>query len=767
MDYKKRPGNKITTIGDLLNKNIKPTISIITPFYNGGETLLETANSVISQTYPFFEWIIVNDGSPDKESVKKLENVSKIDSRIKVYHKENGGPSDTRDFGIKKAYKNTKYIFFLDCDDIMENTMLEVLYWTLETHKDASFAYTTMVNFGDREFIWEQYLTVEKEKRDNLICISTMIRKEDLLSVGCFEIKEKAMYEDWNLWLKLLAAGKKPIRVNAPIFWYRINSTGEFQRAKQNNDKAMALINGTASTIKKDVEIIQYPRINKKYEIKDLKNMLLPEYKCNKKKILFILPWTVLGGADLFNLELVKGLDKEKFDPIVITTLPSTNDLRNEFTNIVSEFYDLTTFLDTSDYLNFVDYIIDSRKVDTIYVSNSKIGYYMLPFIKNKYNNIKVVDYIHSIDPKDLQGGFGRCSKDVDDYIDKTYCCNNFTKKELKERFNKENVETLYIGTDEKRFDKTKFNKEELKQKYNIPSNKKIITFIARLSEEKRPELFVKISKKLLETRNDVHFVIAGDGNLYKKVRSSINKNFTMLGSINTPEEIYAISDITVNCSSLEGLALTSYESLAMEVPVVSTSVGGQRELIDDTVGGIVEFNQKNEEKEIKDYVDKINYVLNNLEKLSKNCREKILEGFTLNHIIIQFNKIFDNLEQRKNIIKNDNKLIFELALDSTKEEHINNVKYYYKTKFDLDYDNIKDNKIELTLKQRIKNKCYRICSKYNCVKEAKNILNLIYQTYKITFGFLKNILYFFKYLILSIYSCFIILIKILGDKHE
>lgn len=767
MDYKKRPGKKITTIGDLLNKNIKPTISIITPFYNGGETLLETANSVISQTYPFFEWIIVNDGSPDKESVKKLENVAKIDNRIKVYHKENGGPSDTRDFGIKKASKDTKYIFFLDCDDIMENTMLEVLYWTLETHKDASFAYTTMVNFGDREFIWEQYLTVEKEKRDNLICISTMIRKEDLLSVGCFEIKEKAMYEDWNLWLKLLAAGKKPIRVNAPIFWYRINSTGEFQRAKQNNDKAMALINGTASTIKKDVEIIQFPRINKKYEIKDLKNMTLPEYKFNKKKILFILPWTVLGGADLFNLELIKGLDKEKFDPIVITTLPSPNDLRNEFTNVVSEYYDLTTFLDTSDYLNFVDYIIDSRKVDSIYVSNSKIGYYMLPFIKNKYNNIKVVDYIHSIDPKDLQGGFGRCSKDVDDYIDKTYCCNNFTKKELKERFNKENVETLYIGTDEKKFDKTKFNKEELKQKYNIPSNKKIITFIARLSEEKRPELFVKISKKLLETRNDVHFVIAGDGNLYKKVRSSINKNFTMLGSINTPEEIYAISDITVNCSSLEGLALTSYESLAMEVPVVSTSVGGQRELIDDTVGGIVEFNPKNEEKEIKDYVDKINYVLNNLEKLSKNCRKKILEGFTLNHIITQFNKIFDNLEQRKNIVKSDNKLIFELALDGTKDEHINNVKYYYKTKFDLDFDNIKDNKIELTLKQIIKNKCYRICTKYNCVKEAKNILNLMYQTYKITFGLLKNIIYFIKFLILSIYSCFVILIKILKNEEK
>lgn len=766
MDYNKRPGKKITLLGEVLNSE-KPTISIITPFYNGGSTLAETANSVLSQTYPFFEWIIVNDGSPDKESVKELEKVAKLDNRIKVYHKENGGPSDTRDFGIKKASKDTKYIFFLDCDDIMENTMLEVLYWTLETHKDASFAYTTMVNFGDQEYIWEQYLTVEREKKDNVICISSMIRKEDLLSVGCFGIKEKAMYEDWNLWLKLLAAGKKPIRVNAPIFWYRINSTGEFQRAKQNNEKAMALINGTAETIKNKVDIIQYPRINKKYETKDLKNMILPEYKSDKKKILFIFPWTVLGGADLFNYDLINGLDKTKFDPIVITTLPSTNDLRNEFMNIVSEYYDLSTFLDTSDYLDFMDYIVKSRKVDTIYVSNSKVGYYMLPYLKNNNKTLKIVDYIHSIDPKDLQGGFGRCSKDVDNFIDKTYCCNNYTKKELIEKFNKTNVETLYIGTDEKRFDKTKFDKEKLKRKYNIPTNKKIITFIARLSEEKRPELFVKIAKKVLTTREDVHFIIAGDGLLYQRVKSMINKNFTILGSITVPEEIYAISDITVNCSSLEGLALTSYESLSMSVPVVSTSVGGQTELIDDTVGGIVEYNPKNQTEEINNYSQKINYVLDNLDSLSKNCRKKITDGFTLNHIIAKFNKIFDELKTSKKDSTNIDKLIFELALDSTKEEHINNVKGYYKIKFGLELDNIKDDTLEINLKQKIKNKCYGICIKYNCVKEAKNILNLMYQTYKLTFGLIKNIIYFIKFFILSIYSAFIILIKILGGKNE
>ena len=232
MDYSKRPGKKIESIG-ILKRDEKPTISVITPFYNGGATIEETANGLLSQTYPFFEWIIVDDGSKEKKSLKKLDEIANLDKRIKVYHKENGGPAVARDYGIGKASKETKYIFFLDCDDIPEKTMLECLYWTLETHPEASFAYTTMVNFGDREFIWDQYLTAEREKKENVICISSLIKKEDLLEVNGFDMKGKALYEDWNLWLKLLAKGKIPIKVNAPIFWYRNNNTGEFSREKK------------------------------------------------------------------------------------------------------------------------------------------------------------------------------------------------------------------------------------------------------------------------------------------------------------------------------------------------------------------------------------------------------------------------------------------------------------------------------------------------------------------------------------------------------
>ena len=746
MDYSKRPGDKIEEIGELVKKS-KPTISIVTPFYNGGKTLIETANGLFSQTYPYFEWIIVDDGSKDKESLKKLAELEKMDDRIRVFHKENGGPSMARDFGIEKASKDTKYVFFLDCDDIPDKTMVECLYWTLETHPDASFAYTTMVNFGDREFIWERYLTVEQQVIENLICIASMVRKEDLLEVGCFGIKEKAMYEDWNLWLKLLAKGKKPIRVDAPIFWYRTSSTGELSRAKKNNTNAMRYVNETAATIKKDVEIIQFPHECNKYAtVKTYKDMVLPEYKkSKKKKILFLLTWMVVGGADLFNLELIKRLDKEKYEAIVLTTLPNDNPLRQQFEEAATELYDMSTFLETVDYINFTDYMISSRKVDAVIVSNTQYGYYMVPYLKGKYPQIPFIDYIHSIDLKDPREGFARCSMDVDKYLTGTYCCNNFTKSQLVNNYNKKTAETLYIGTDEKRYDPKKFNKNNLKEKYQLPVDKKIITFIARLSEEKRPEMFVEICKELLKVRNDVFFVIAGDGPLMNNVASVVDENFKLLGMVKETEEVYAISDVTVNCSTLEGLALTSYESLSMGVPVVSTDVGGQTELINDKVGGIVHCNidatPEVHNKEVEEYVNEIDRVLNNLKEIKKNCRKRIEDGFTLDLMVKKFEKIItESIKKEENTKPIDNGYIdYNFAVETMNDAYYYYCKAYIESKFGINYEGKdkvkkKSNWSERRMKISIMlNRCY-------AKEDAKVILD-----------FLRAIKRMFKELICSI----------------
>lgn len=767
MDYSKKPGDKIEKIGEIVNCKEKKTISIITPFYNGGKTLMETANSVFSQTYPYFEWIIVDDGSKDKESLKKLSELEKMDERIRVFHKENGGPSVARDFGISQTAKETKYIFFIDCDDIIDKTMLECLYCALETHKEASFAYTTMVNFGDREFLWEQYFSTEREKVENVVCISSMVRKTDLIEVGCFGIKEKAMYEDWNLWLKLLEKGKKPLRINAPLFWYRISNSGEFSRAQKNNKNAMKYVNETAKKITEDVEAIQFPREGNRFaKVNSYDDMILPNYKQNRKtNILFIFPWMVVGGADYFNLDLLKRLDKEKYESTILTTLPSTNDIRQEFEEYAT-IYDMASFLERNDYLNFTDYIIKSRNIDVVFISNTLYGYYMVPYLKRKYPHIAFIDYIHSIDSKDPRHGFGRATQDVNKYLTATYCCNNFTKHQLETNFNKKNVETVYIGTDHKKFDPRKNDKKQMKIEYNLPTDKYIISFIARLSEEKRPEMFIDIGKELLRRRNDVYFVIGGDGPLMKDVESKVNSNFRLLGRVHENEKFYAFSDITVNCSSLEGLALTSYESVSMGVPVVSTDVGGQTELIDETVGEIVHYNPNptNEiyKKEVIEYADKIEKVIANLEELSKNCRKKIETSFSLD---LMAEKITNGIqkaikkEKKCKSFEDNSPLEYELAIEALHHDYFLYCKFYIENKFGIEYEENETKKKGNKLKRRIKSYFYR----KNSIKESKKIYDALRSLYMS----IRSFLYFIKFFFIAIPAVFILIYKLIINRHK
>ena len=690
MNYQKYPGKTLEKYGELINEE-KPTISIISAFYNNGKTIEETYNSVMNQTYPYFEWIIVDDGSKDEKSLAKLAELEKKDKRIKVLHKENGGPAQARDYGIKKTSKDTEYVFFLDSDDTIDPTMLECLYWTLETNKDGSFAYTAVVNFGEREFVWRKYFTVEQEKEENLLTISAMVRKKDLLEVGCFGIKEKAIYEDWNLWLKLIRAGKKPIRVNAPLFWYRQSSHGELSRARTNRDKAKQYIKETASTIPDDIlEAIQYPRYGEQYATCKEFDMVLPKYKKDKRKtILFIFPWMVVGGADFFNLDLIKRLPKKEYRSIILTTTPANNSIRQEFEEY-AEVYDMSSFIDRINYLEFTDYMISSRQIDLVFISHSEYGYYMAPYLKSKYPTIPFIDYIHCVDINDIRKGFARCSRDVMEFLSGTYTCNNATLRELKEDFGIKNAETVYIGTNEEKFDPEKFDKDKLKDKYKIPKDRVIISFICRLSEQKRPEMFVEIAKRVSKQDDRIFWVVAGDGPLMPQVKAEVDENFKLLGMIKETSEIYAISDATLNCSSFEGLALTSYESLSMGVPVISTDAGGQSELIDDTVGGLVHFNENPTpevyNQEIEEYVKETLRVVNNLDDLKKNCRKKIIKGFTLNLMAKKFEKIFDEVIEKEKDRKLElvSKSMYEVGLEAFYTLYFNYTNDYYERELDV-----------------------------------------------------------------------------------
>lgn len=100
-------------------------ISIIVPVYKVEKYLEKCVNSILKQTYTNLEIILVDDGSPDKCG-QLCDELAKTDDRIKVFHKENGGLSDARNYGVERA--NGEYIGFVDSDDYIHESMYEELY---------------------------------------------------------------------------------------------------------------------------------------------------------------------------------------------------------------------------------------------------------------------------------------------------------------------------------------------------------------------------------------------------------------------------------------------------------------------------------------------------------------------------------------------------------------------------------------------------------------------------------------------------------------
>lgn len=101
------------------------TISIIVAVYKAEACLSRCIDSLLAQTFTDFELLLVDDGSPDS-SREICVDYAERDSRVKVFHKENGGVSSAREYGLNRA--QGVYIIHADPDDWVEPTMLEVLY---------------------------------------------------------------------------------------------------------------------------------------------------------------------------------------------------------------------------------------------------------------------------------------------------------------------------------------------------------------------------------------------------------------------------------------------------------------------------------------------------------------------------------------------------------------------------------------------------------------------------------------------------------------
>ena len=136
-------------------------VSIIIPVYNIKDYLNQCVQSICEQSYPHLEIILVDDGSTD-DSGMLCDEWAEKDSRIKVFHKENGGLSDARNYGLRHATGD--YIYYLDGDDWVCRETIQILL-------QSALQYQSDFVQGGFYYAYSTYLL--RQKSDTDVCTYT------------------------------------------------------------------------------------------------------------------------------------------------------------------------------------------------------------------------------------------------------------------------------------------------------------------------------------------------------------------------------------------------------------------------------------------------------------------------------------------------------------------------------------------------------------------------------------------------------------------
>lgn len=125
---------------------LEDLVSVIIPVYNVENYLEKCVESVINQSYQNIEILLINDGSTDS-SANICNLMKKKDSRIKVFHKKNGGLSDARNYGINES--SGKYLVFIDSDDWVDKEYVRYLY-DLINNNDCDISVCEIVKITEK-----------------------------------------------------------------------------------------------------------------------------------------------------------------------------------------------------------------------------------------------------------------------------------------------------------------------------------------------------------------------------------------------------------------------------------------------------------------------------------------------------------------------------------------------------------------------------------------------------------------------------------------
>lgn len=197
-------------------------VSIVISAYNAENTIVETLESVVAQTYENIETIIVDDGSTDG-TLELVKQSVKDKPSMHVYAKENEGVAAARNYGFQ--YVKGKYLLFLDADDLIDSRFVELSMDIYREQPEVDIVTTQIRHFERVNNVFAHApFSLENILKGNCFVITSMIKSDAFKEIGMFDVS-MPFHEDWEMWIRMTEKYNNVVRIDEPLFWYRKRSS--------------------------------------------------------------------------------------------------------------------------------------------------------------------------------------------------------------------------------------------------------------------------------------------------------------------------------------------------------------------------------------------------------------------------------------------------------------------------------------------------------------------------------------------------------------
>ena len=199
---------------------MNPLVSVVVPAYNASKTILETLDSINSQTYKNLECFVVDDGSLDSDKLYTVIEKFLSFENFSYIRKENGGVSSARNLGASMA--SGEFLMFVDSDDMIAPTYIEKCLNKYHKNPELSLVCTNVQEFERSTLkISHDVVPLSKFIFHNAIfpCVA-LIRTERFKKIGGYDESLKVC-EDWDLYITLLKENSNYQVIDEYLYLYR------------------------------------------------------------------------------------------------------------------------------------------------------------------------------------------------------------------------------------------------------------------------------------------------------------------------------------------------------------------------------------------------------------------------------------------------------------------------------------------------------------------------------------------------------------------